>query len=209
MDTKKTLLVIFGEESTAIEIEETAKLYLTGYEILRVFYSEDFIKKYPKIQNALDSNKEIRYIISFSDFKMRKKCELYVQNLLNFKPKSVLHLSVYISSSAVIKEGCYIAANSVVSSNVNLAQHVLINYNATVGHDVQINKHVIIMPGAKVSGHVRIGEGTILGANSFIFQNLEIGRNNIIDALTAIHKSLGDNMISAARVTKSFKQINK
>lgn len=205
----KNLLVILGLESTAIEIEETARLYLLDHEIIRVFYTEDFIQKHSIIKNAIDQNVLIEYIISFSDTTMRIKCEKTLSALKRFVPKSIIHPSAYIAKSATVNDGCYIAANSVVSSNASISKHVMINFNVTVGHDAILNEHVCILPGARISGNVTIGEGSIIGANSFVFQNLTIGKNNMIDALTSIHKSLDDNMISAARVTKSFKQINR
>lgn len=204
---KNKFLIIFGTKSTAIEIEETARLYLPNYKIMRIFYSEDFIERNIEIQNAVDQKIEIEYIISFKDVIMRSKCEEKLHSLPNFSPKSIIHPAAYISASAIVEKGCYIAANAVVSSNASIAPHVMINFNVTIGHDTILHKHVSILPGARVSGSVIVGEGTVLGANSFIFQNVTIGKNNMIDALTSIHKNLEDNMISAARVTKSFKQV--
>jgi UDP-3-O-[3-hydroxymyristoyl] glucosamine N-acyltransferase len=205
----KKLLVIFGLESTAIEIKETAKLYLTDYHVIKIFYAPDFVETSIEIQKAIKTNIKISYIISFTNYDMRKKCESHVDTLFSFEPKSIIHPNAYIASSAIVDLGCYIAAHSVISANATLAKHVMINYNVTVGHDARLSEHVSLFPGARVSGNVTIGEGTIIGANSFIFQNLSVGCYNIIDALTAIHANLEDNMISAARVTRSFKQIKK
>ncbi|PRP66918.1 DapH/DapD/GlmU-related protein [Nonlabens agnitus] len=204
----KKLLIIFGLESTAVEIEEAAHLSLTNYTVTKLLYSEG-LQSNSHFKKLIENFTDISYIISFTNADLRFKCETQVLSLPALKPLSIIHPKSYISTSAQIGAGCYIAANAVVSSNARLENHVMVNFNASIGHDAHIKKHVSLLPGARVSGNTIIGEGSVLGSNSFIFQGCSIGRNNVIDALTAIHKNMDDDMISAARVTKSFKQIKR
>lgn len=202
-------LVIFGNISTALEISEIVTEHNNGFfnKIQMLYFDDNFLKNGELLDKVNNSSYNIYYIISFNIYDIKLKCLSSIEGFTNFIPYTVINPSAYISPSAKIGSGCYIAANSSISTNAVIQDHCQVNLNASVGHDSFIEKHCAILPGARVSGNVKIGEGTLVGANAFIYQDITVGKHNLIDALTYIHDNLPDKMISSSRNTRTFKRV--
>lgn len=178
-------LIIFGQESTAIEIKSTAEQI---YKVKCVRYDDNFNNQIPDFS----FEKTYKYIISFSNYSLRNKCINHLSSLKNFVSETVIHSSAVIDKSASIGKGCFIAAGTVISTNAVVKDHSIINIGSSIGHDSIIGNNVFILPGARVSGNVKIGNWCIIGSNSFIKQDLVIGDFCYIDAMTKIENDVTD-----------------
>jgi sugar O-acyltransferase (sialic acid O-acetyltransferase NeuD family) len=193
-------LFIIGGHSTAIEIRESAELYLSErYKIVNVIQDNDKVSPYfeyitDSILKNMRKNTDDVFIIGSTDISIKKNFEFYfTQN--NINSINVIHPSAIIFNSANIGFGNYIGANVTISALSKIGNHNTINLNSTIGHDVHLGNYCCINPGARISGNVKIGSETLVGANSFIFQGLNIGEKCSIDAMTYIDRNIPNNMM--------------
>lgn len=205
-------LLIFGKESTGIEIYEVARrYYLSNFDAIYFVIGNHESKD--ELNQILDSEVEefcklnnCSYIISFSNNSLRLKIQ-GIMNHLNVPAVSIIHPSAIISDTASVEEGNYIAANVVVSSYAKLLGANIVNFNVTIGHHSIINGNCIINPGARISGNVNLGASSLVGSNAFLFQGIKVGQNCIVDALTHIDKDLPEKMIASGKNTRIFKRV--
>ena len=204
MDTNNNALFIFGGSSTALEIAEAV-----------AFQNPEF-KKYFVVGNgeALPDNSSIRdedlekfiisltsqkyFILSQSDHKVRSRC-LEAARKLSLKPHTVIHPKAFVSGSAQLGAGVYVAAQSVVSSGAVVGEHSMLNMGMVFGHDASCGMHFIGSPGCVVGGNVHMGNNVFMGANSFVYQGLEVGNDVQVDALTYIYKNIQDRKLCSNR----------
>lgn len=202
-------LIVFGTESTSLEIYEVADFFYQDIfdNICMLFFSEDMFEE-EVLRNKVNNKAfEIKYIMGFTNYNLRKKCLEMMKAFSNFEPFTVVNSTAYIARSAIVGNGCYIAANVSISSQAVIEDHCIINLNASVGHGALIKEHVTVLPGARVGGKVVVGKRSLIGSNAFIGQNVNVGNDNVIDALTYIHDDLPEKRISSSRKTKTFKRV--
>ncbi len=207
-------LCVFGGKSTALEIAETARRFMSR-EYLRI------VLVVPETETADGTSRlhvaklrefvaacsvPVGYIISMWDQNVRREW-FEVAETLGMVPRSVVHPSAYISDTATVGQGVYLAANVVVSANAVIADHVIVNYSVTVGHDSVVGSHSFLNPGARLSGNVTIGERVLIGSNSFVFQGLSIGDDCLIDAMTYIDRNIEPKMICSSKQLRIHKRV--
>ncbi|MHB8972321.1 MAG: acetyltransferase [Pirellulaceae bacterium] len=209
-----TTLCVFGGKSTAMEIAETAQRFMSR-EYSRVILvvpdteaAEGTSRLHvAKLREFVPASQDpVGYIISMWDQKVRQDW-LQVADSLGMVPCSVVHPSVYVSETAKIGKGVYLAANVVVSTNAVIADHVVVNYNVTVGHDSVIGSHSLLNPGARVSGNVTVGERVLIGSNAFVFQGTSIGNDCLIDAMTYIDRNIEPRKICSSKQLQVHKRV--
>ncbi len=209
-----TTLFVFGGKSTALEISEVARRFLPD-QFSRV------VLVVPETEEA-DGTTRVKvgdlsrcveatggpsgFIISMWDHQLRHQW-LQTADEFGLTPCSVLHPSAYVSDSATIGNGVYLAANTVVSANAAIDDHVVVNYNVTVGHDTRIGSHTFLNPGARISGHVTIGQRVLIGSNSFIYQGLSVGDDCLIDAMTYIDRNIEPRMICSSKQLRVHRRV--
>lgn len=197
-------LCIFGKESTATEIAETARVVAADWEV--VFVIRD--NEEPTSERMLrDSelagflNKKVgdsRFIIPFANGESRVKLVTFAEEL-GLWPMTLIHPRSIISPSAKIGPGSYIAPGAVVSSNAVLGHHSILNLNVTFGHDSQVGRHFVANPGAAISGGVTTGERVLVGANAFLAAGITVGDGCRIDALTYVGRDLPPEQLCTSR----------
>lgn len=203
-------LIIFGEGATADEIYEhisennnsefsnVEKVYIN-----EEIFSNDALKR---IQNSKDIGGY--YIFGLTEFRYRlvaiRQIEKYGENLT---PYTFIHETAFVSPSAVIGLGSYIAPMAVVSTKAVIGVHGHINLGASIGHHSEIGAHSVVLPGSRISGNVKLGERCLVGSNSVVFQGISIGVDNVIDALTYVKKDTQPNMISYGIPGKSIRRV--
>ncbi len=209
----KEILLIFGGSSTALEVREVAAEFYPQFEDIwhiigdmeakkpGSFYTERELPE--KIRGA---NSRFRYILTMSHSKIRESCETLCREL-QIRPASIIHPRAFISKTAALGQGVYVAANASISSFAKVASHVSINFNVTVGHDAIINQHTIVNPGARISGNVEIGKRVLVGSNSFIFQGKKIGNDTFIDAMTYVDRDIDTGMICSSKSLRVFQRV--
>ncbi|MHB0956095.1 MAG: acetyltransferase [Pirellulaceae bacterium] len=209
-----TTLCVFGGKSTALEIAETARRFMSG-EFSRV------VLVVPEAEPADGASRlhiaELRelvrtspdavgYLISMWDQNVRQEW-LQAAEGLGMVPCSVVHPSAYVSDTARVGKGVYLAANVIVSVNAVVADHVIVNYSCTVGHDSVIGSHSFLNPGARLSGNVTIGDRVLIGSNAFVFQGLSIANDSLIDAMTYVDRNIESNMICSSKQLRVHKRV--
>ncbi len=209
-----TTLCVFGGKSTALEIAETSRRFFPD-EFPRVILAVPDMEPADGEQRfhaeqlrdfVANCSAPVGYIISMWDQKIRQDWMQLAQSL-NMVPRSIIHPSVYISETARIGAGVYLAANAVVSCNVVIADHVIVNYSVTVGHDSTIGSHCFLNPGARLSGNVNIGQRVLIGSNAFIFQGVSVADDCLIDAMTYVDRNIEPKMICSSKQLKVLKRV--
>lgn len=213
----KTLLYIFGGQSTALEIAEVARLHCQDrFESVVLVVPEnehaDGEATIPisELPNHVDQNSGTHrsatdYILSMSDQPVRSAC-MAVAKAAGLQPVNVIHPTAQISPTARIGKGVYVAAYSVVSCEAVIEDHVTINFQATVGHHSKVESHARVNPGARLGGHTRIGRRVLVGANSFVFQGKQIGDDTLIDAMTYVDRDIEAGQICSSRSLQVLKR---
>ena len=208
----KTLLV-FGGESTALEIAEVAQRYLTDRLSTFLVVGNDVPPEGPNTVQEQDLETVIKdcagsagFIISMWNQQTREKC-LALAEGLGLAPYTVLHPDAYVSETASIGAGVYVAAHSSISSWARIHDHVIVNYNVTVGHDSVIGSHSVLNPGARISGNVSVGERVLIGANAFVFQGKQVGSDSLVDALTYIDRDIPPRSLCSSKRLEVHKRV--
>lgn len=198
----ETLLII-GGSSTALEIRECAELfYSSQYKLIYNVIGDEEETTLTNVirDNELDEfimGKDISYIIGFTNLRLRK---LLTDKLSSCRNISIIHPSSFISPTAKVGDGSYIAAMAVVSSNAIIGQGCIVNIGVSIGHDAFVGDNCILNPGVRISGHCHIGSRTLFGANSFIFQGKSIGEDCAVDAMTYIDQDIADKKLCTNNV---------
>ena len=209
----KEILLIFGGSSTALEVREVAAENYPQFEDIWHIIGNTEEKKAGRFYTEKElpglirgEPRRFRYIITMSHSKIRESCEALCREL-QIRPISIIHPRAFISKTAAIGQGTYIAANVSVSSHARIASHVSINFNVTVGHDAVIHQHTIVNPGARISGNVEIGRRVLVGSNSFVFQGKKIGSDTFIDAMTYVDRDVESGMICSSKSLRVFRRV--
>ena len=200
----KTSFFIFGGYSTAVEIAETVALTNPEFELWHVVADDDAqvganrIKDKDLAEFAANRVGEKFFILSQSNCKIRSMF-LAVALGLSLKPYTVIHPSAFISKSARIGLGVYIAARAAVSSSALIRDHSMLNMGIIFGHDASCGEHFVGSPGSVIGGNASIGKRVFIGANSFIYQGLEVGDDVQVDAMTYVYKNIESKKLCANR----------
>ena len=206
-------LAVFGGKSTAMEIAEVVRRFSPeGTRLLLVVPESEDADGTTRVRVAdlagiVDSSPSaLGYIISMSNQAVRRDC-LEIAARFGMNPTSVIHPNAFISDSARLGEGIYVAANCAVSTAAQIASHVVVNFNVTVGHDSTVGSHTFLNPGARISGHAAIGDRVLIGSNAFVYQGVNVGDDCRVDALTYVDRDLPPNSICTSRESKTFKRV--
>ena len=200
-------LYIIGGESTAIEIREVAELYYASkyHRIINVIKdgAESNLKDYisdSEFKQILQRGEIGEYIISFIDVKLRHFFLDLLKDFPTMNEATIIHPTAFISPSASIGNGTYLAAFAVISSNAKVGKRCLINYQSVIGHDVIVGNDCVLNPGAKLSGHVQIGNDGLIGANSMVYAYVTLGDNVFVDSMTYVRTNIDSNSICSSRL---------
>ena len=142
--------------------------------------------------------------------------------------KAGIDSTAYISTSAIVKENCYIGNFAYIGDHVKVGHnckiypHVYIGDNVTIGDNCIIYPHVTIYEGCKIGNNCILHAGSVIGSDGFGFapegesynkipqlgnvileDNVEVGANTTIDRAvmdsTIIRKGVKlDNLIQIA-----------
>lgn len=109
---------------------------------------------------------------------------------------AVVAAEAYVSPSATLGRGCYIAQMAVVAPGVRLGDFCLLNYGCTVGHDCGIANFATVSPGAHLAGYARIGEGADIGTGANVLPNKTVGEHAVVGAGATVTKDIPANCVS-------------
>lgn len=106
----------------------------------------------------------------------------------------VSHSHSWVSPSACLAEGVFVAAGAVVQAGARIGRAALINSNATVEHHVRVGGGAHIGPGAVLAGLVEVGDLTMVGAGAVIRDRIKIGNSVTVGAGAAVVKNVPDQI---------------
>jgi sugar O-acyltransferase (sialic acid O-acetyltransferase NeuD family) len=122
-------------------------------------------------------------------------CEKLLQE--GFVLPRISHSHSWISPSAQLAEGVFVAAGAVVQAGAQIGRAALINSNATVEHHAQVGSGAHIGPGAVLAGLVEVGDLTMVGAGAVIRDRIKIGKSATVGAGAAVVRNVPDQITVA------------
>ena len=148
-------------------------------------YSVDFLKSWDILETsfhvAIGSN-EARSRISKDAIILGKNYQ------------SIIHPESTISPSAIILDGCFVAANTVISSDALINKGCILNHFASVDHDCVIGEYSHIAPHATLLGGVKVGSHCLIGAGAVILPKISVGNYVVVGAGAIVTRDIPDNM---------------
>jgi len=99
-----------------------------------------------------------------------------------WKPRSVIHPSAVISTTAEIGGGCTILACTVVQPAVRLGEAVIVNTGAIVEHDSSVGDGSHVAPGAIVLGGCTVGAACMIGAGALVLPGAMVPDGTLVAA---------------------------
>jgi len=198
-------LYIFGGDSTALEIAEAASARWRdpAAQIFHVVPDNEAPDGETRIsidricQHAAE-RQSLGFILSMPNQDVRASHQATAISR-GRRPVTVIHPRAFVSPSAQIGEGVYIAAFAVVSSQAVVHDHVMINFQALVGHHGEVCEHAVLNPGAKIGGRSFVGPRTLVGAVAFVHQGKRVGEDVVIDALTYVDRDIESGHLYSCR----------
>ncbi|WOK35109.1 acetyltransferase [Sphingomonas sp. C3-2] len=112
---------------------------------------------------------------------------------------TIRHPAASIAASALIGDGCFIAAQSVVAPSARVGAHVIANHGAIIDHDCEVGDFCHIAPNATLGGGAIIGASVLIGAGATILPGVRIGDGATIAAGATIVRDVapGETVIFA------------
>jgi sugar O-acyltransferase (sialic acid O-acetyltransferase NeuD family) len=96
--------------------------------------------------------------------------------------QAVAHPRATISLNAVIRSGCFLAAQAIVGPRSELGQGTIVNHGAVVDHDCILGSFCHIAPNASLGGGAKLADGVFVGAGANILPGVKIGAWAVIGA---------------------------
>jgi sugar O-acyltransferase (sialic acid O-acetyltransferase NeuD family) len=105
---------------------------------------------------------------------------------------SVVHPRAFVSPTASLGRGVFVAAGAIVHSHAHLGDGVIVNSGAIVEHDAELSGMVHIAPGAVLGGGVRVERGALVGLGSRVLPGLRLGCGATIGAGSVVLTDVDD-----------------
>ena len=118
----------------------------------------------------------------------------------------VSHTHSWVSPSACLAEGVFVAAGAVVQAGAQIGRAALINSNATVEHHSQVGSGAHIGSGAVLAGLVEVGDLTMVGAGAVIRDRIKIGNSVTVGAGAAVVRDVPDQITVVGVPAKVLRQ---
>jgi sugar O-acyltransferase (sialic acid O-acetyltransferase NeuD family) len=88
---------------------------------------------------------------------------------------SAVHPEAYLSGTAVVGDGCVVAAGAVVHPDAAIGSHCFLGPRSVVDRDAEVGAGTWISAGAVVGPGAHVGARVVLG------QNASVGRKSVVD----------------------------
>ncbi|MDF1760604.1 MAG: acetyltransferase [Coxiellaceae bacterium] len=191
----KKQLVIVGAGGLAREMVEFIEdVQKEGVDWQIVGFIDDNIESltpfkmdYPMLGNIANyqPNENSLHVLAVGNPKIRQA----IYNTLQFRGAvfiTTIHPTAYVSRSAKIEKGVFIAPFVFVSANATIKQGAYINIFASIGHDAKVGDFSIINGHCSVNGNAILGRRVFLGAHVAIAPGIEIKDNARVAAGSSV-----------------------
>ncbi len=108
---------------------------------------------------------------------------------------NIMHNKSFISESAILGSGIFVAAQAIISSESRIQDGCIINHSSIVDHDCFIGEYSHIAPNVTLGGGVQIGSDCLIGSGATILPNIKIGNGVVVGAGSVITKDINENQI--------------
>lgn len=140
--------------------------------------------------------KDEKYIIGFTGFKMLKLVQYLNQNFgIKFIP--LIHPSAIIAPNAHISAGSIIQAGVIIASGVQLKEHTFINKGVKIDSNTTIGSFASLAPGSVVGQNTLIETGVVLGIGSVILNELVVHEYSMVAAGATVVDDVPSNTLVA------------
>lgn len=120
---------------------------------------------------------------------------------------SVISKTAYISPTAVIEDGCFIASGAHIGPFVRIGTGTIINTNAVVEHEVQVGEFCHLAPHTTVCGRTTIGDDVFIGAGATVIDKIDICSNVTIGAGGVVAKNIEISDVYVGIPAKSKRRV--
>ena len=115
--------------------------------------------------------------------------------LLPMTMVTVVHPGAIVAASAVLADGCFVAAGAVVAVDVRLGRACIVNTGAVVDHDCVLGENSHVATGARVAGEVTIGRDVLIGTGAVVRQGIRIGDGAIVGAGAVVVRDVAAGVV--------------
>ena len=202
---KKT--VVFGISGITKGLVENIRNNFIKADIDYIFMDKEYrnLDSYEGIpvidENDLQQLRNQYFIIPTFRHDLRKRW-MNIANSLNMEPFNIIHTDTYISKSAKIGKGFFIAQETIIESNVVIGDFFISAYKNRIGHDSIIGDfcHVYVM--ANIGGFNKIGDNVSICSSSCTKEDVIIGDNAIVGLGAIIFKNVPANATAIGNPAK-------
>lgn len=210
VDTIK--LVLVGGGGYALEmysyIVDDLKLgYLRNVEIIGVLddtnepevcVKNPTLKHLGAIKDYTFSGEEYALICVGSPVARKKLSELCTG--LGLLPYTYVHSSCYVSSSAEIGQGVFVAPHSIISADSCIGDFVALNVFCGVGHGAKVGDFTCFSPYSVINGDCVVGTMVFLSSRVTVNPKVKIGSFSTIDGGAIVRSDVQDFEVVSQRV---------
>lgn len=107
-----------------------------------------------------------------------------------FAPRSLIHRTAIISSTADIGKNVQLLAGSIIGAFATVGDYTIINSGANVDHDCKIGRICHLGPLAALAGEVAVDNNVFIGTNATVLPRISIGADSVIGAGAVVIKSV-------------------
>ena len=142
-------------------------------------------------------NDNIYFLVSFCSVNNFLLREEYINSLKTKNPSirfaNVIHPSAYISPSASLGEGNFVAHNVIIDSKASVGFHSIILFSSVISRLVTMGDFCFLSANVNIMGNVTIGKNNFFGVKST--STKDIKDNNLINSGALVQKPIKGNSI--------------
>lgn len=117
----------------------------------------------------------------------------------------IIHPTVHIPDTTVIKEGVIIQAFALISCNVEIGENTLIQNTASIAHNSKVGKNSVISAYVAISGCCTVGDETYIAVSVPVKEQMTIGSNSIVGMGSVVLRDIPENVIALGNPARPLK----
>lgn len=121
---------------------------------------------------------------------------------LGLLPYTYVHSSCYVSSSAKIGHGVFVAPHSIISAGSCIGNFVALNVFCGIGHGAKVGDFTCFSPYSVINGDCEVGKLVFLSSRVTINPKIKIGSFSTIDGGAIIRSDVQDFEVVSQRVVE-------
>lgn len=197
----------FALEIYAYLIEEIRNQTLTGLTIKGVLDKSsncELLEKHPEIQYLGGigeyAKEENDFALIAVGSAMTRRNIVEQLKVICLPLYSYIHSSAYVSVTADVGQGVFIAPHCIVSAHSQISDNVVLNVYCGVGHGAKIGMHCVMSPYSVINGDCQLGEAVFLGSRVTLNPKVIVGSFSLIDAGCILREDILELSLVSQRV---------